>query len=567
MVMGIWTSSVSARNYSDASYAINKDSWYATDSYMMGIIGLIMLASFLSMLGGAFMFANVRVKVARNTHIHMLKRVLYAPVSFFDVTPLGRILNRFTSDQKSVDFFLSIMMMWSVVVSNLLISAFLAMAASTQGLLLIVFVPLGIAYYFMVNWVRHVSIELQRIEANARSPIYTSFSEILAGLITVRSFQEEPRFVDKQMSALDQHIQPYFMVRGVLLPWLTLRINCMSAVLLGSIGAFALFLPKGFIEPGLLGVAMTYSLIVDNFLRIVVFIAIELEVQMNSVERIKYYGDKVPIEAPSDIPETAPPENWPSEGRISVEKLVMGYRDGPDVLKGISFEILPRQKVALVGRTGSGKSSLLIALFRISEPRAGSITIDGIDVSTLGLRQLRSRLGIIPQDPVLFTGSLRHNLDPFKNYSDDRLWEVLTSVEMHNVVKALPGQLMAEISEGGRNFSVGQRQLLCMARALLLDPKVLLLDEATASLDSGTDAILQRMIRVNFADKTVLTIAHRLDTIMDSDMVLVMDDGHVSSFSSPTESLKDKDGIFHNLVYAEGETRGKELEAMIGQSG
>jgi ATP-binding cassette subfamily C (CFTR/MRP) protein 1 len=564
MVMGVWTSTVSARNYSDANFAINKDGWYAIDSSMMGIIGLIMLASFLSMLGGAFMFANVRVKVARNTHAHMLKRVLYAPVSFFDVTPLGRILNRFTSDQKSVDFFLSIMMMWSVVVTNMLISAFLAMAASTQGLLLIVFVPLGISYYYMVNWVRHVSIELQRIEANARSPIYTSFSEILAGLITVRSFQEEPRFMEKQMSALDGHIQPYFMVRGVLLPWLTLRINCMSAVLLGSIGAFALFLPRGFIEPGLLGVAMTYSLIVDNFLRIVVFISIELEVQMNSVERIKYYGDKIPVEAPSDIPETAPPQSWPSEGRISVEKLVMGYRDGPDVLKGVSFHILPRQKVALVGRTGSGKSSLLIALFRISEPRAGRITIDGVDVSTLGLRQLRSRLGIIPQDPVLFTGSLRHNLDPFKNYSDDRLWEVLTSVEMQNVVEALPGQLMAEISEGGRNFSVGQRQLLCMARALLLDPKVLLLDEATASLDSGTDAILQRMIRVNFADKTVLTIAHRLDTIMDSDMVLVMDDGRVGSFASPTESLEDKDGIFYSLVYAEGETRGKELVAMIG---
>ena len=241
----------------------------------------------------------------------------------------------------------------------------------------------------------------------------------------------------------------------------------------------------------------------------------------------------------------------------------MGYRDGPDVLKNISFDVLPRQKVAIVGRTGSGKSSLLIALFRVSEPRSGSITIDGIDISTLG-PAAPPRLGIIPQDPVLFTGSLRHNLDPFQNHSDDRLWEVLKSVEMRSVVEALPGQLMTEISEGGRNFSVGQRQLLCMARALLLDPKVLLLDEATASLDSSTDSILQRMIRVNFADKTVLTIAHRLDTIMDSDMVLVLDDGTVSSFASPSESLEDKDGIFHSLVYAEGDARGKELEAMIG---
>ena len=318
----------SIRQYSAANYESFKDSWYEVDSRMMAIIVLIMLASFLSMLGGAYMFANVRVKVARNTHTHMLKRVLYAPVSFFDVTPLGRILNRFTSDQKSVDFFLSIMMMWSVVVTNMLISAFLAMAVSTQGFLLLVFLPLGVGYYFMVNWVRHVSIDLQRIESNARSPVYTSFSEILAGLITVRSFQEQPQFIRNQMVSLDRHIQPYFMVRGVLLPWLTLRINCISAVLLGSIGALALFLPRGMIEPGLLGVAMTYALIVDSFLRIVVFVTIELEVQMNSVERIKYYGDKVPVEAPNIFLKQR--RRVGLAGPISIKKLIW-YRDGPDV--------------------------------------------------------------------------------------------------------------------------------------------------------------------------------------------------------------------------------------------
>ena len=240
----------------------------------------------------------------------------------------------------------------------------------------------------------------------------------------------------------------------------------------------------------------------------------------------------------------------------------MGYRDGPDVLKKISFVIVPQQKVAIVGRTGSGKSSLLISLFRINESRSGSIVIDGIDTSTLGLRQLRSKLGIIPQDPVLFTGSLRHNLDPFHTYTDERLWEVLEAVEMIKIVKHLPGQLMSEISEGGRNFSVGQRQLICMARALLLDPKILLLDEATASLDSGTDALLQKMIRKLFKNKTVLTIAHRLDTVMDSDRVLVMDNGNVASLDTPRNSILKK-GIFYELVYAEGEERGKELEEMM----
>jgi len=344
--------------------------------------------------------------------------------------------------------------------------------------------------------------------------------------------------------------------------WLTLRINTLSSLIVGGIGCIAIFMPKGYLSAGTLGVAFTYALVVENFLRIIVFVSTELEVQMNSMERIKYYSDQVPDEAPAMIENTAPPPEWPQQGRIDIQHLTMGYRDGPDVLKDVSFTIEPQQKVAIVGRTGSGKSSLLIALFRISEPRNGTIIIDGVDVSKIGLTQLRSKLGIIPQDPVLFTGSLRYNLDPFKAYSDDRLWEVLQAVEMRDVVERLPGQLTSEIAEGGRNFSVGQRQLICMARALLLDPKILLLDEATASLDSGTDQLLQKMIRKLFKDKTVLTIAHRLDTVMDSDRVLVMDGGVVSSLDTPRNSLGAK-GIFYDLVYAEGEERGQELEEMM----
>ena len=483
-------------------------------------------------------------------------------LSFFDVTPLGRILNRFSSDQKSVDFVLTIMVMWTCVASNMLLSAFCAMAIGTKGTLAVIFVPLLFIYFYVLKYVRHFAIEMQRLEANARSPLYASFSEVLAGLVTVRSYGEQERFQHEQMARLNAHIQPYFMVRTALMAWLTLRINTLSSIIIGAIGLLAISLPKDFLSPGILGVGFIYSIVVESFLRIIVFVITELEVQMNSMERIKYYSDQIPEEAPDEIELTKPPENWPSFGKIEIIDLVMGYRDGPDVLKKISFVIEPQQKVAIVGRTGSGKSSLLISLFRINESRSGSIVIDGIDTSTLGLRQLRSKLGIIPQDPVLFTGSLRHNLDPFHTYTDERLWEVLEAVEMIKIVKHLPGQLMSEISEGGRNFSVGQRQLICMARALLLDPKILLLDEATASLDSGTDALLQKMIRKLFKNKTVLTIAHRLDTVMDSDRVLVMDNGNVASLDTPRNSILKK-GIFYELVYAEGEERGKELEEMM----
>lgn len=276
-----------------------------------------------------------------------------------------------------------------------------------------------------------------------------------------------------------------------------------------------------------------------------------IEAEMNSVERILFYTNNVTPEAPDNIPEKDPePNTWPHKGDIEIQNASMRYRDGPLVLKNISVSIQAGEKIGVVGRTGSGKSSLMIALFRISELEkdGGKITIDGIDISDVGTDALRMGLSIIPQDPIMFSNTVRYNIDPFNTASESDLWTVLEKVRLDTVVAMLPQGLDEMVTEGGENFSQGQRQLLCIARSLLRKPKVLIMDEATASIDNETDSQIQKMIRENFKEATVLTIAHRLNTIMDSDRVLVLDDGHVMEFDAPKELLKKEDGLFRGMV-------------------
>jgi ABC-type multidrug transport system fused ATPase/permease subunit len=276
------------------------------------------------------------------------------------------------------------------------------------------------------------------------------------------------------------------------------------------------------------------------------------EAQMNAVERIKYYIDNIEQEDEgtkkhANGKDFVVPENWPSIGAVEGKGVHMRYRDGPLVLKGIDFKIKGGEKIGIVGRTGSGKSSMMIALFRIQEACEGQIFIDGIDASTVPLNILRSKLGIIPQDPVLFSASVRFNLDPFNEHTDADIWGALHSVDMRGHVLSLPDKLNEEVAEGGDNFSTGQRQLVCIARALLRKPKILVLDEATASIDNQTDEMIQQTVRENFKDCTVLTIAHRLHTIMDSDRIIVLDSGFISEIGSPSDLLATQGGDFRSL--------------------
>jgi len=317
------------------------------------------------------------------------------------------------------------------------------------------------------------------------------------------------------------------------------------------IGAVAVgTLESEFIPAGWLGIALSYAIEVTTYLKFGVQMIARLEADMSSVERILYYTDKIEPEAPDVIPEKDPEEgSWPLKGVIELSNASLRYRDGPLVLKNLTFDVKGGEKIGVCGRTGSGKSSLMIALFRISEIEdEGSITLDGVNIREIGTAALRMNVSIIPQDPVMFSNTIRYNLDPFRTKSDDELWDVLKKVEMGTAIAQLHKGLDDMVAEGGENFSQGQRQLLCIARSLLRKPKILVMDEATASIDNETDAIIQRMIRENFQDATVLTIAHRLNTIMDSDRILVLDDGNVAELDTPENLMAKESGHFKSMV-------------------
>lgn len=274
----------------------------------------------------------------------------------------------------------------------------------------------------------------------------------------------------------------------------------------------------------------------------------ELENQMTSVERVVEYTDLPKERSLESTSGKKPPKEWPAEGKVEFENIYLTYADNdPPVLKNLNFKINPKEKIGIVGRTGAGKSSLIAALFQLTDTK-GSILIDKRNITELGLHDLRSKLSIIPQDPVIFSGTLRKNLDPFDEYSDNILWKALEDVELKNTMADLVGGLNSKMSEGGSNLSVGQRQLVCLARAIVRNNKVLVLDEATANVDPKTDALIQKTIRSKFSDCTVLTIAHRLNTVMDSDRVLVMDAGSMVEFDHPYRLLQNSEGYLKKMV-------------------
>merc|ERR1712071_41780 len=324
-----------------------------------------------------------------------------------------------------------------------------------------------------------------------------------------------------------------------------------------------------FIPAAWLGLALSISIEITGYLKYGAQMMASVEADLTSVERILSYTNGIEQEPPSYVPDEDPKEGtWPSKGEIDVEHISMRYRDGPLVLKNLSFNIDSGEKIGVVGRTGSGKSSFMIALFRITglEPDDGKICIDGVNISKIGTSVLRSNLSIIPQDPVLFSNTVRYNLDPFGNVDDEEIWSTLRKVNLAIFVSNLDNGLEELVAEGGENFSQGQRQLLCIARSILRKPKILIMDEATASIDNTTDALVQDMIRENFSNATVLTIAHRLNTIMDSDRVLVLDNGRVAEFDTPTNLLENSTSIFYGMVQKSRTSKGNDDGINIDES-
>lgn len=521
-----------------------------TNRYI-GFYALLGFASVLGLTFRAIIIAIHRLSASKKLHDDLTESVIRAPVSFFDVTPIGRVLNRFAADMDKVDLEITQSLSQGMTTVFNVLGALAAIVVATKGTLLGPLIPMGYVYFLIQKWFRKTSTELQRITSIANSPIFADFSQTLSGTGTIRAYGGENRFFEKCKSSFDTMNASYILVQ-ITNAWLGLRLDLLGGLLALIISAIAVATyDKGFIPAEWLGLALAFSIEVSTYLKHGVRMIATIEAQMNSVERILYYTDSIEPEAAEFIPENDPPEGtWPSRGEIEFKNASMRYRDGPLVLKKLTVSVKGGERIGVAGRTGSGKSSMMVCLFRIAEIEDddGEILIDGVSIKNIGISTLRSNISIIPQDPVIFSNTVRYNLDPFRKATDDEIWLTLKKVQMDDVIEALPDGLEEQVSEGGENFSQGQRQLLCIARSLLRNPKILVMDEATASIDNATDASIQKMIRENFSGATVLTIAHRLNTIMDSDRVLILDDGHIEEYDSPEVLMKKENGLFRRMV-------------------
>lgn len=494
----------------------------------------------------------------------VLSRILRARLRFFDKTPLGRIMNRFSKDIESVDQELTPFAEGAFACFVTCVSVLFLITAITPGFLFFAFI-ISYFYYLVGTFYLSLSRELKRYDSITKSPIHQHFSESLTGVATIRAYGVETRFMKQNLSAIDNNNRPFFYM-WVANRWLSLRIDAVGSMVMLFAGIFVL-LSIGTIDAGLAGLSLSYAISFSESALWIVRLYANIEMNMNSVERLQEYLD-VEEEPPAEIEETKPAASWPEKGEIDVKDLSLRYApELPRVIKNVSFHVKPCSKIGIVGRTGAGKSTIITAFFRFLDPESGSICIDGVDISKIGLNDLRQAITIIPQDPTLFTGTIRTNLDPFKQYTDEQIFEALTRVNLigrgeresstdnsdsgENRNKFL--DIESVVTEGGNNLSQGQRQLMCLARSLLKSPKVILLDEATASIDYKSDAMIQQTIRDEFSGSTILTIAHRLRSIIDYDRILVMDQGKVVEYDDPYELIVNKDSLFHSMCENSGE--------------
>ncbi|XP_074182040.1 ATP-binding cassette sub-family C member 9 isoform X5 [Rhinolophus sinicus] len=484
---------------------------------------------------------------AKNLHHNLLNKIILGPIRFFDTTPLGLILNRFSADTNIIDQHIP-PTLESLTRSTLLCLSAIGMISYATPVFLVALVPLGVAFYFIQKYFRVASKDLQELDDSTQLPLLCHFSETAEGLTTIRAFRHETRFKQRMLELTDTNNIAYLFLSAAN-RWLEVRTDYLGAciVLTASIASIS-----GSSNSGLVGLGLLYALTITNYLNWVVRNLADLEVQMGAVKKVNSFLTMESENYEGTMDPSQVPEHWPQEGEIKIHDLCVRYENNlKPVLKHVKAYIKPGQKVGICGRTGSGKSSLSLAFFRMVDIFDGKIVIDGIDISKLPLHTLRSRLSIILQDPILFSGSIRFNLDPECKCTDDRLWEALEIAQLKNMVKSLPGGLDAVVTEGGENFSVGQRQLFCLARAFVRKSSILIMDEATASIDMATENILQKVVMTAFADRTVVTIAHRVHTILTADLVIVMKRGNILEYDTPESLLAQEDGVFASFVRAD----------------
>ncbi|PVV01479.1 hypothetical protein BB560_004101 [Smittium megazygosporum] len=507
----------------------NFDAFYLSIYAVLGVLSV-----FFGAYRSYVLYAKCAINSASISHEKMLSSVFNSPMSFFDTTPIGRILNRFSKDQSTIDEELP--QSFGAWLLTLLGMAFSLIAICfALPPFLIVIIPISLIYFKIQSIYLVVSRDLKRLDSVSRSPIYQQFQESIGGVSTIRAYNQTRRFELENERYLDTNQKAVYLYLG-LNRWTAVRLESISSVLIFSISSMCMYFLYAYPES-------TY-------------------IDASVVERTSEYSNLKP-EAPQFLPEPHEPipgfsDEWPKDGAVDFVDYSTRYREGLDpVLNGISLDIKPGEKIGIVGRTGAGKSSFTLSLFRIIEPISGKIIVDGVDITKIGLFDLRSRISIIPQDSVLFSGTVRYNLFPFDesdtelkqpSVSDEELWHALELTNLKSFVMTLEGGLDAKIQSGGENFSLGQRQLMCLARALIRKTKILVLDEATAAIDPQTDNFIQEMIRTSFKDNTIITIAHRLNTVMDSDRILVLGGGKVLEFDTPGNLLADKNSSFSSFA-------------------
>uniref|UniRef100_A0A8C0VIR1 ABC-type glutathione-S-conjugate transporter n=1 Tax=Cyanistes caeruleus TaxID=156563 RepID=A0A8C0VIR1_CYACU len=488
------------------------------------------------------------VLASHQLFLQLLSNVMRSPMLFFEQTPIGHLLNRFSKDMDAVD---------SVIPDKLksvlgflfnLLEIYLVIVVATPWALMAI-VPLTVLYAAFQHFYVSTSCQLRRMEAASRSPLYSHISETLQGSSVIRAHKDQQRFISKSNFLVDEN-QRICFPGAVADRWLATNLEFLGNGIVLFAALFAA-LSRTQLSPGTAGFSLSYALQITGVLNWMVRSWTETENNIVSVERVREYL-RTPKEAPWTLNGKLQGQVWPTEGRIEFRNYSLCYRPGLELaLRRVSVTINGHEKIGITGRTGAGKSSLAVGLLRLVEAAEGAILIDGQDIAQLGLHDLRTKITVIPQDPVLFSGSLRMNLDPLNQYTDADIWTALELTQLKNFVADLPEQLEYKCTDQGENLSTGQKQLVCLARALLQKAKILILDEATAAVDLETDVQIQSMLRTEFRDSTVLTIAHRVNTVLDCDRILVLENGRIAEFDTPEHLIAQK-GLFYRLMEESG---------------